>query len=108
MVYLLEVIYNKVEVENNGTEGMRQYVRVATHVMRFEDPNKSVALQNANREMDRVLRYGLKMSGGAVIKSVITPAAILQVGIVDHEKWSEEMAMDQDVTEVSEETGTTD
>lgn len=88
--YLVEVVYDNVVVENNGEADMHKFIELDTQVFSFTDTNKSVARQNAAKFYDEVVRYGIKRSGGSIIKSVVPPSAIKMVGLVDLEKWQEE------------------
>lgn len=91
--YLVEVMYENVIVENQGEPEMTKRIEIDTQVYTFNHANKSVAKQNASRFYDQVFRYGLKRQGGSIIKSVVPPAAIKLIGMVDLELWLEEQEL---------------
>jgi hypothetical protein len=88
--YIVEVVYERVVTDGNGTADFHQYCELDTHVMQFSDANKSKARNAADKYFDQCLRRGLTLSGGGVIKSVIPPHNIKNIGLVDYEKYVEE------------------
>lgn len=89
--FLVEVIYREPFMENSGTEEARWSERMASTTFQFSDEKESIARHEATKHMDTILRYGLKLAGGAVVKSVITPANICQVGVVDYQLYRKEV-----------------
>ena len=78
ITYLVEVIYQQPYNKENELD-----VKVAVATYAFEGGNKGDVKRDAERYFDQVIRYGLKINGGSVLKSVILPSAILQVGLID-------------------------
>lgn len=93
--YLVEVIYDEVIVIGNGTPEARREVNIQSQVFSFTDDNQQAARQAAEKEMDRIIRYGLKLHGGSVIKTVILPGSVRQVGLVDYNLYLEEQRLIQ-------------
>lgn len=93
---IFEQVFNKEDGEGNPTRGME----LTTQSSSFSDDNREKAYNGAVKEMDSILRYGLKMKGGSILKSVITPSSIKQVGIIDLDQWeAENKAMQPTETE---------
>lgn len=88
--FLVEVIYDQVYVENNGTPEIRHASRIASQVWSFENEDRDAALSAANAAMEKVLIEGLSVAGGSILKSIITPTCIRQVGLVDYNLYQEE------------------
>ncbi len=87
-VFIVETIFERVYTDESSGEPVLAS-RLERHVTSFTDPRKEVARADAKREMDRVIRYGIKMDGASV-RCIIHPSSIRQVGIVDIEKYQEE------------------
>lgn len=82
---MVEVIYNQVK-----SDGEKAYAEISSHLMTFAGKDKSKVKYDAESTMDKILRQGMDLSGGAILKSTITPACILQVGLIDYKKHLEE------------------
>lgn len=90
--FLVEIIFKRMFV-NTNEEGNSFYdTKIETRQELFEGTNRSAVLHDAKSFMEKILRHGMDFSSGSIIKSVITPAAILQVGIVDDKKYQQEVA----------------
>jgi hypothetical protein len=83
--FLLEVIFERPTLNEHG-----QFLNLETTLFSFEHPEKDVAYQDAVKELERISREGLELSGGALVKSIIMPNCIKQVGIVDYELYEAE------------------
>lgn len=88
--YIVETIYWQPKSKLNDEGKMVMGVELGSHMMEFSNPNESNARHEATKFMDDTIRYGLKAKpGGPIVKSTILPSAIMQVGIVDEEKYQE-------------------
>lgn len=95
--YLVEIIFNQVYTKTDEDDMKSYDTRITTQIYSFEGPNSK---HDARNFMDKVIRYGLELKGGSVLKSVIHPSCIMQVGLVDEAKYQEEVAaglLDTDV-----------
>lgn len=104
--YLVEVVYEEVIVEDNGTPDMRQSTKLSTQVFTFAGQNKSVAKQDADRFFDKTLRYGLTRKGGSIIKSLVPAHCIKNIGMVDFNLYTEEMLKEIPPTDQQEQLPT--
>ncbi len=94
--YLVEVAFEQVIVENNGLPNVDKKIDINTEIFSFSDEKKSVAKMNAQKFFDKTLRYGLERSGGSIVKSVITPNSIKNIGIIDFNLYQEEQRLMQE------------
>jgi hypothetical protein len=86
--YVLEIIYNQFynrlveDKPNRGTEPA---------IMRYNytDDNQSKAYNEAKKNFDKFRRVGIEFDAGSV-KTLVLPSAILQIGIVNLDKYEEE------------------
>lgn len=88
--YLVEIIYAAVSVKPDANGNDVRVPEVSATHFEFSDDNKERARYEAQKFMDRTMRHGLDLHGGSVIKSVIMPHAIYQVGLIDYNKYEEE------------------
>lgn len=77
--FLVEVIFERMVTDAEGGKSLR----LETNLLSFSDDNESRAYNAAKAELDRIQRNGLKLTGGAIVLSFITPGAIKQVGIIN-------------------------
>lgn len=89
--FLVEVIYEQIYTKTVDDTPVR-LMELAVNNYSFSDDNRDRAYNDAVKEMDRILRYGMHLKGGAILKSTITPASIKQVGIVDLDRYEMETA----------------
>jgi hypothetical protein len=87
-IYILEVVYEQVVETGDG-----RHLELAVDSFTFKNASKDIAKRDVDREFDRILRYGLKKSGGSIIKLIIPPSSIKNIGIVDYNKWVEEQQL---------------
>lgn len=88
--YLVEVIFEYVDVSNPNTPEMERILKVGVEIFFFAEEKKSEAKQNAQKFYDKTLRYGLERKGGSVVKSLIAPNCIKNIAIVDFEMYKAE------------------
>jgi phage-related baseplate assembly protein len=119
--YLIELIYlqsyNATRPHPESTEEeplpdvQYQDIKVSSQLFSCTGPDKSVVRNDAAKELNKIRREGVKLSGGAIIESWILPSAMLQLGIIDVEKLEQEAsaepvggAVSSEVPEVAETT----
>lgn len=104
--YIVEVIYEKINSENEGTGDFSLYTSLDVHHMYFSGQNKSQVKQDAQKYFDRCVRYGVYREGPGIVKSIIPPSAIKAISLLDHEELpqAEEPLSVPDVVEVTEPT----
>jgi hypothetical protein len=66
------------------------FLKIEAAPFSFTDTDKSKARAKAQKYAKEILRDGLELTGGALISSVITTRSLIQVGVVDKEKYDEE------------------
>ncbi len=87
-VFVLEMIYEVVKLDEEG----KRYVAMEYHTDGYQDDKRSVALNAAKKDFNKILKEGLKFSHGSVIESIILPSSIKQIGIIDLNKYEAEKA----------------
>lgn len=92
--YIVEAIYQRPIQTKNEAGEPRWNMLTDLYRREFQHENQSTARHAAQKDMDEIIRYGLKVSGGAVIKSIILPSCVLQIGLVDDQVLQKEQLAD--------------
>lgn len=79
--FLVECIFDQVYLDNDEPKQYRS--KISSQIWSFEDDDPMVALQSATEFFEEIKRDGLTLQGGSVLKSVIPPSHIRQVGLID-------------------------
>ena len=88
--FLVEVVFEQVFIRADEQGTKRRDVEITAQVYEFQDAKQAVALRDAQREFDNILRRGLKLKGGSILKNVIPPSAIKQIALVDYNLYQKE------------------
>jgi hypothetical protein len=91
--FLVEVIYAQVVTVQNEDKTYTRKSEIEAQVFSFSDDKQDIAKRDAQRYMDKVIRYGLDLHGGSILKTVILPSSIYQVGLVDYNKYEQEQKL---------------
>jgi DNA-directed RNA polymerase len=89
--YIIEALYEKVVVGENPTTGEpERRLEIDSVTFEFQHDDDATARRSAEEELEKIMREGLMLNGQSIIKSVIMPSAIKQVGLVDYNAYVKE------------------
>ena len=90
--FMVEVIFHQPYIKTDEEENKSYDTKITTQVYSFEGTNRSSVMHDARAFMDKTIRHGLELNGGSVIKSIIHPSCILQIGLIDDNLYQKELA----------------
>jgi len=84
-IFLVEVLFEKLTTVNNGTEDIRHEPQITLETWQFSGPDEEIVRSDAKAFMANILVEGLSAQGGPVVKSIIPPSCIKQIGLIDYQ-----------------------
>lgn len=88
-VIILEAIFQIARVNNGGDRPVQELV-IDVYTEQFDGDDYQLTVRKAEKKLKKILKEGLELRSKAIIKSVIAPSAILQIGLIDLNKYQEE------------------
>lgn len=81
--YIVEAVYAKTDFDKE--HGWSTFVNV--HSVTFSGDNQEATKFDAQKEMDRIIRYGFSGKNGPVLRNQVLPSAIYNVALIDYNQY---------------------
>lgn len=97
-IIILEAIFRIARLNTEGERPVQEMV-IDTYTEQFEGDDYAFTVRKAEKKLKKILKDGLELHSKAILKSIIAPSSILQIGIIDFNKYQEEAKKMEEVVE---------